>query len=463
MNVIINFITKNKEIFLLILLILSVLILFKYKLKEGHTSDTSDCDYDYTNEILEVMTKYLDINNKMWSKLIEINNYYQEFQDEMKIHGMTASHEKTCGDDEAVLPIDIAQKYMKESEEYLIGDGGAYELFVEHTKLFEELKIYKSSGDYKTGVIVNETEYDPNQSVEINGNTYYERGAWKGLEGTGVTFDSGQLIGDPADNGNDPNYIKTYVYQACSVGEYIVGEIWKHCADSICQQMTSACDSEINNLTNKWTFDKTKICRGAKHKCPGSTNAFMSYIGMPKPGISTTIYVDPTLAAPTKDCPKARTQDQLIDCYYGNKDKSVTGTGNKNTNNKSSNINYWEAKTNYEDILNTISQHKAGIQNQITANEKAEQARLAALAAAEADAETTAAATIDNCNSYSFILTDTRNEHGEVNGRDKCRESRDSSGWCTYSSHKRVGNLKQKVTCKKTNEQNKGIVLAQDL
>ena len=64
MNVIINFITKNKEIFLLILLILSVLVLFKYKLKEGHTDNTiSECEYDYTNEILEVMTRYLDINN----------------------------------------------------------------------------------------------------------------------------------------------------------------------------------------------------------------------------------------------------------------------------------------------------------------------------------------------------------------------------------------------------------------
>ena len=137
MNVIINFITKNKEIFLLILLLLSVLILFKYNLKEGHTSDTSDCEYDYTNEILEVMTKYLDVNNKIWNKLIEINNFYISFQDEMKVHGMTASHEKTCSNSEAVLPIDIAEKYMKDSEDFLVGDGGMYELYVEHTILFD--------------------------------------------------------------------------------------------------------------------------------------------------------------------------------------------------------------------------------------------------------------------------------------------------------------------------------------
>lgn len=452
MNVIINFITKNKEIFILILLILSVLVLFKYKLKEGHTDNTgSVCEYDYTNEILEVMTKYLDINNKMWSKLIEINNYYQEFQDEMKIHGMTASHEKTCGDDEAVLPIDIAQKYMKESEEYLIGDGGAYELFVEHTKLFEELKIYKSSGDYKTEVIVNRTEYDPNQSVEINGNTYYERGAWKGLEGSvddPVTFDSGQLIGDPADYGNNTNYIKTYVYQACSVGEYIVGEIWKHCADSICQQMTSACDSEINNLTNKWTFDKTKICRGAKHKCPGSTNAFMSYIGMPKPGISTTIYVDPTLAAPTKDCPKARTQDQLIDCYYGNKDKSVTGTG-KNTNDNNSNKHYWYFMTSYNSILNDIPKLKANIENKKTeiknADEKYQeelQKELAKLAAPVTNIDS-GKGPID-CSTYGTITKEAtgQNNADTVVGPRLCEEV-----GCTFKKANNKGNKKFKIIC----------------
>ena len=73
MNVIINFITKNKEIFIFILLILSVLILFKYNLKEGHTdyiTSDSECEADYTNEILEVMTKYLDVNNKCWSKFV---------------------------------------------------------------------------------------------------------------------------------------------------------------------------------------------------------------------------------------------------------------------------------------------------------------------------------------------------------------------------------------------------------
>jgi hypothetical protein len=461
MNVIINFITKNKEIFLLIVLLLSVLVLFKYKLKEGHTNSDSDtCELDYTNEILEVMTRYLDVNNKMWSKLIEINNFYQEFQDEMKVHGMTASHEKTCGNGDAVLPIDIAQKYMTDSEEFLIGDGGAYELFVEHTKLFDELKAYKAdAGTYKTSVIVDRTEYDPNVCLGDD----CERGAWKGLEGNDptnpVTFDPEQLIGEPADNVNN---IKTYVYQACSVSEYIVGEIWKHCADSICQQMNSACDGEINNLTNKWTFDKTKICRGANYKCPGSTNAFMSYIGMPKPGLSTTIYVDPALAAPTKDCPDARSQEQLIDCYYGNKDTSVNGSST-NTNSPGSHTNYWQAKTDYESILSSIVSVTARKQNQTTANAKAEQARLDSIAAAETVAEEEAAATIDNCNSYTFKLTDTMNKFGEVDGRAECIKWRDSTGWCSYGDHERVGNKKQKVTCKKTNEQNLGIVLQNNL
>ena len=38
------------------------------------------------------------------------------------------------------MPIDMAEKYMKDAEEFLIGDGGIYELFVEHTLLFDELK-----------------------------------------------------------------------------------------------------------------------------------------------------------------------------------------------------------------------------------------------------------------------------------------------------------------------------------
>ena len=218
MNVIINFITKNKEIFLLILLLLSVLILFKYRLKEGHTSDKDDCKYDFTNEILEVMTKYLDVNNKMWNKLIEINDFYLSFQDKKKEHGITASHEKTCGAGEAVLPIDIAEKYMKDSEDFLIGDGGIYELFVEHTKLFDELKQYKINNRYDEDVIVDATNYN-RETCDEKGNC--QRAAWGGIEND-VTFDSNEYIGDIE---GDTNYKKTYAYQVCSVSEYTVGEI----------------------------------------------------------------------------------------------------------------------------------------------------------------------------------------------------------------------------------------------
>jgi hypothetical protein len=366
MNVIINFITKNMEIFLLILLLLSVLILFKYNLKEGHTSDTEECVYDYTNEILEVMTKYLDVNNKIWNKLIEINNFYISFQDEMKVHGMTASHEKTCSNSEAVLPIDIAEKYMKDSEDFLVGDGGMYELYVEHTILFDELIEYKSRGDYNENVIVLGNTYDPDRSItDNNGEIYYERAAWGGIE-NGVTFSSEEKIGDPEENGNNQNYKKTYAYQVCSVSEYIIGEIWKHCGDSICQQMTSSCDNKINNLTNKWTFDKTKICKKGKAKCPGVENAFMTYIGYPKPGLSTNIYVDPGLAAPTKDCPNVTTKTGLRDCYFGKKESHEGWNSNYSLNND---IHYWKEKNIYDNSSKRIGELKAQIENQTLTNE----------------------------------------------------------------------------------------------
>ena len=370
MNVIINFITKNKEIFLLILLLLSVLILFKYNLKEGHTSDTSDCEYDYTNEILEVMTKYLDVNNKIWNKLIEINNFYISFQDEMKVHGMTASHEKTCSNSEAVLPIDIAEKYMKDSEDFLVGDGGMYELYVEHTILFDELKEYKSEGDYNENVIVSGNTYDPNNRItDENGKVYYERAAWEGIE-NGVTFDPGEEIGDPDENGGNDIYKKTYAYQVCSVGEYIIGEIWKHCGDSICQQMTSSCDNKINNLTNKWTFDKTKICSNGTSKCPGAKNAFMTYIGYPKPGLSTSIYLDPALAAPTKDCPGVATKEELRDCYFGKSGKDGKVWASQYIEEGESSQNYWKEKNDHLTNANTIGRLKAEIKNQTLINEQ---------------------------------------------------------------------------------------------
>lgn len=378
MNVIINFITKNKEIFLLILLILSVLILFKYRLKEGHSdyiNNDTECEADYTNEILEVMTKYLDINNKIWSKLIEINDIYIAFQDDMKVHGMEASHEKTCGDNEAVLPIDIAEKYMKDSEDFLVGDGGMYELFVEHTLLFDELKQYKSWARYKEYVIVNKTNYNPNKSTIDKGETYYERAAWGGIEND-VTFSSEEYIGDPEENGNNSNYKKTYAYQVCSVGEYIIGEIWKHCGDSICQQMTSSCDNKINNLTNMWTFNKTKICKRGNAKCPGHENAFMTYIGYPKPGLSTSIYVDPGLAAPTKDCPNVTNKTELRDCYFGKKDSHENWNSSYNPNN---NIHYWEEKNTYDNSAKRIGELKAQIENQTLKNEKEAQAAAEAL------------------------------------------------------------------------------------
>lgn len=377
MNVIINFITKNKEIFIFILLILSVLILFKYNLKEGHTSDTSDCDYDYTNEILEVMTKYLDINNKSWSKLIEINNKYVEFQDKMKVYGITASHEKTCGNGEAVLPIDVAEKYMKDAGDLLIGDGGMYELFVEHTKLFDQLKEYKQYRRYRTNVIVDSNEYNSNICDD---NGFCQRAAWGNIEGSydsnndfvpRVTFDLKEKIGDPEENNGDNNYIyiKTYVYQVCSVAEYIVGEIWKHCADSICIQMTTECDNRINNLTNKWTFDKTKICRGSVNsKCPGAENAFMSYIGYPNPGLDTGIYLDPSISAPTLDCPQATTKVALRDCYWGK-------VSNDNAYQKNGdNIHYTKEYNLFKTIERDIANMPGQIEEQKLLNIEAEKA-----------------------------------------------------------------------------------------
>ena len=431
MNVIINFITKNKEIFLLILLILSVLILFKYRLKEGHTSDKDDCEYDFTNEILEVMTKYLDINNKMWSKLIEINDVYIAFQDDMKVHGMTASHEKTCGDNEAVLPIEIAEKYMKDSEEFLIGDGGMYELFVEHTLLFDELKEYKSNDRYKDYVIVNENNYNPDIYTTIAGENYYERAAWGGLE-NGVTFSSEEKIGDPEENGNDQNYKKTYAYQVCSVGEYTIGEIWKHCGDSICQQMTSSCDNKINNLTNKWTFDKTKICKGGTATCPGYENAFMTYIGYPKPGLSTSIYVDPGLAAPTKDCPKATTKTELRDCYFG----------------KNNDIHYWKEKNIYDRGAKIIGSLKAQIENQILTNENEAQAAAEKL---ERELASLSAPVINNdagkggvdCSTYTTKSSATgQNNADTVVGPQLCAEV-----GCSFKKANNQGNKKFKIYC----------------
>lgn len=437
MNVIINFITKNKEIFIFILLILSVLILFKYNLKEGHTdyinSDT-ECEADYTNEILEVITKYLDINNKSWSKLIEINNKYVEFQDKMKVYGITASNEKTCGDGEAVLPIDVAEKYMKDAGDLLIGDGGMYELFVEHSKLFDELKKYKLGKKYKTNVIVDSNEYDSNKCDD---NGFCQRAAWGNIEGSydsnntfvpRVTFEPNEKIGDPEENNGDTNYIKTYVYQVCSVAEYIVGEIWKHCADSICIQMTTECDNRINNLTNKWTFDKTKICRGSVNaKCPGSENAFMSYIGYPNPGLSTGIYEDPSISAPTLDCPQARTKVALRDCYWGkvSNENAYQTTGDD--------FHYTEEKNRYDQMILDIDRiRKIEIPGQILANEAAEEAAAAAIAAAEQAAADRLAATVENCNTHVLKNQTTTRALVKTDGKTKCQALFDADGRCTF-------------------------------
>ena len=64
----------------------------------------------------------------------------------MKVHGVTASHEKTCGGGEAVLPIDVAEKYMKDAGDLLIGDGGMYELFVEKNNT-NQLGIRMENGE----------------------------------------------------------------------------------------------------------------------------------------------------------------------------------------------------------------------------------------------------------------------------------------------------------------------------
>ena len=454
MNVIINFITKNKEIFIFILLILSVLILFKYNLKEGHTSDTNDCDYDYTNEILEVMTKYLDINNKSWSKLIEINNKYVEFQDKMKVYGITASHEKTCGNGEAVLPIDVAEKYMKDAGDLLIGDGGMYELFVEHTKLFDQLKEYKQYGRYRTNVIVDSNEYDSN-TCDDNG--FCQRAAWGNIEGSydsnndfvpRVTFDLKEKIGDPEENNGDTNYIyiKTYVYQVCSVAEYIVGEIWKHCADSICIQMTTECDNRINNLTNKWTFDKTKICRGSVNsKCPGAENAFMSYIGYPNPELSTVIYDDPAISSPTLDCPQARTKVALRDCYWGkvSNENAYKTTGDDE--------HYTKEYVRYYNLEEEVKAMPSKISWQEDENERLIAQAEADLAAAEQAAADKLAATIENCNTHVFTDETTTRELAATDGAEKCGKIYDADGPCAFDKIKRK--VKQGIydlKCKKS-------------
>tara|TARA_Y100000992_G_C21269903_1_gene496088 strand:- start:417 stop:1781 length:1365 start_codon:yes stop_codon:yes gene_type:complete len=454
MNVIINFITKNKEIFIFILLILSVLILFKYNLKEGHTdyiNSDSECEADYTNEILEVMTKYLDVNNKCWGKLIEINNKYVEFQDKMKVHGVTASHEKTCGDGEGVLPIDVAEKYMKDAGDLLIGDGGMYELFVEHSKLFDELKKYKLGRKYRTNVIVDSNEYDSNICDDATG--YCQRAAWGNIEGSydsnntfvpRVTFDPNEKIGDPEEYNGDTSYIKTYVYQVCSVAEYIVGEIWKHCADSICIQMTTECDSRINNLTNKWTFDKTKICRNSINaKCPGAENAFMSYIGYPNPGLDTGIYLDPSISAPTLDCPQARTKVALRDCYWGK-------VSNENAYQKNGdNIHYTKESTRYYNLETEVKNMPGKIAWQEKENERLIAEAEAKLAAEETAAAEKTAATIENCNTYQIELN-TMTQFAEVDGTEACQKWYDADGQCTYGSSKKKSKGVQTITCAKS-------------
>lgn len=453
MNVIINFITKNKEIFIFILLILSVLILFKYNLKEGHSdyiNNDTECEADYTNEILEVMTKYLDINNKSWSKLIEINNKYVEFQDKMKVYGITASHEKTCGNGEAVLPIDVAEKYMKDAGDLLIGDGGMYELFVEHSKLFDELKKYKLGRKYRTNVIVDSNEYNSN-TCDDNG--FCQRAAWGNIEGSydsnntfvpRVTFDPNEKIGDPEEYNGDTSYIKTYVYQVCSVAEYIVGEIWKHCADSICIQMTTECDYRINNLTNKWTFDKTKICRGSVNaKCPGAENAFMSYIGYPNPGLNTEIYKDPAISAPTLDCPEARTKVALRDCYWGK-------VSNENAYKKTGDDEHY---TKEYDRYFYLEEEVKAMPGKISWQE-GENARLAeeaqkALDDAEQAAADKLAATIENCNTHVFTDQSTTRELSEADGTDKCNAIFDADGRCTLKKATKKSQGIYKFECRK--------------
>ena len=442
MNVIINFITKNKEIFIFILLILSVLILFKYNLKEGHSdyiNNDTECEADYTNEILEVMTKYLDINNKSWSKLIEINNKYVEFQDKMKVYGITASNEKTCGDGEAVLPIDVAEKYMKDAGDLLIGDGGMYELFVEHSKLFDELKKYKLGNQYRTNVIVDSTEYDSNICDDATG--YCQRAAWGNIEGSydsnntfvpRVTFDPNEKIGDPEEYNGDTSYIKTYVYQVCSVAEYIVGEIWKHCADSICIQMTTECDNRINNLTNKWTFDKTKICRGSVNsKCPGAENAFMSYIGYPNPGLSTNLPPDPSLADPTLDCPQARTKVALRDCYWGkvSNDNAYRITGD--------NFHYTEEYDRYYDLERQVLDMPGKIKSKQKEIEDEKERLELEFAEEQKKAADKLAATIENCNTHVFTDQSTTRELADADGAAKCGAIYDADGPCAFDKIKR--------------------------
>ena len=67
------------------------------------------------------MIEYLDTTSKMLTKLIEVNDYYQTFKDDLMQYQDQASHETTCGNNKSSLPINMAEKYMRESQQLLIG------------------------------------------------------------------------------------------------------------------------------------------------------------------------------------------------------------------------------------------------------------------------------------------------------------------------------------------------------
>jgi len=375
MNIILSFIKKYKEIFILLLLIISVIILSKARVREGIVSGgvEEECE-EVTQNVLQTMTDYLNNNNRMWQKLTEINNYYINFKESVKEYEDVASMSTQC-DDKSVIPINIAEKYMDESEELLKGEDGIYALYKIHYDLYMELKAAKETSLYNDTIIMN-TKLDAKGITTV-------LATWDDIEND-ITFNKE----DPKDDGPESGgkNVGTFGVQVCSVCEATVGLMWSNCIKSICKQMNDPCDTYVVKKTNKWTFNKTKIC-GGMNICPGGDNAYLSYIQMPNIGITSSIYIDPGRAVPTYDCPDVKTTDDLIACYYG----------------KDGSKHFWERIKHNEGRISSIASAKADILNQEAANAQAILDRETALAEAQAEADAYAAATVDSCGSVTVI------------------------------------------------------------
>ena len=186
--------------------------------------------------------------------------------------------------------------------------------------------------------------------------------------------------------------------------------------------MTTECDSRINNLTNKWTFDKTKICRNSiNSKCPGAENAFMSYIGYPNPGLATQLQTPEYLGVPTPDCPDIETKQELRDCYWGkiSNENAYRKTGD-NLHYTKENDRYWYLVKEVTEMPSRISKKKAQIDSDREAGEKAvEAARLSAAERLEN--------TIDNCNTYKISITGSSQNLIVEQGRSSCEKKYDAN------------------------------------